>query len=1067
MTPAQEQRAEELFLEAVELPRAERGRYLDQHCGDDRALRMEVETLLAHDGGAEFLESESRVGGVRPSDLLKQVVLGDEPNPESVHGYRILRKIGQGGTASVYEAEQDSPRRTVAVKIVHSGPGNRGLQRRFQREIQILGQLTHPGIAQIFGAGIATTPRGELPYFAMELVHGEPLTEFANRRKLDTRARLTLIADVCDAVQFAHEKGIIHRDLKPANILVEERNGDARVKVLDFGVARAIAPDVQLTIEHTNVAQIIGTIPYMSPEQVSGKTSDLDPRTDVYSLGVVLYELLGDRLPLDVSDRSIAEAARIIQETEPTRLSSIHTVLRGDIETIVAKSMEKDRGRRYQSAAELATDIRRFLRDETIQARPASTFYQLRKFAKRNRGLVASLAVLLVGLIAATAISTRFAFSEAAQRRIADRRAHRANIVAANAEIAAGDPIRARNFLEQASVDDRRTWEWKYLAARLNTADSALRGHSGPVNSIAFSPDGTQLASASDDQSLRLWDPLTGVELSILLGHEGSVERVAFVGTGGRIISGGSDGTLRVWDAVAGAPLTVLDTGGFIVDLAVSEDGAAAVAIVDPKRLSGPDPEAYRRVQIWNLNNYEIERQWRVSIGLDTYSCRFSQDGSEVLLGMGTGIERRDTCTGARILIHNGAHDFPPVQLASDACGATLATCARDKSIAIWNPATFEILHHLQGHQGPVRSVAFTPEGDRLASGADDQTVRIWDAPTGQLSHTLLAPGGAVHSVCFSPDGRWLAAASSDAMIHLWGLARVESGLTAGVLRGHTGAVYDVAFRPGTNTVVSASWSDHSLRFWNSATGALIRAASSLPNQIQHIACSPNGHWVAVGSYSLDIIDADSCEVVRIGQVGDRTRSLVFTADGKRVVTTATRNKRRGVVRTWDIVGAARVAEREFEGDVLAVECRTGIRLAVMDRGAARLLDFETEKQLLSFAPGNGRIERLRFAPDGSRFLTACDDGTVGLFDASTGGQLALLRGHTEKVYDAIFSPDGTRIATASNDNTIRIWRADTYEEVLDLRGHERYVYALAFSPDGTELVSASGDGTVRLWNAR
>jgi eukaryotic-like serine/threonine-protein kinase len=339
---------------------------------------------------------------------------GAQPLPAGIGHYRIIRLLGEGGMGAVYEAEQDQPRRLVALKVIKAAWASPEMLRRFEQESQALGRLHHPGIAQIFEAGSADTGFGEQPFFAMELIHGKPLVEYADQHKLNTRQRLELMIQVCDAVHHAHQRGIIHRDLKPGNILVDETG---QPKILDFGLARATDSDAQAT-RQTDIGQLLGTLAYMSPEQVLADPLALDTRSDVYALGVILYELLAGKLPYLLS-KMLHEAVRTIQEQDPAPLSSINRNYRGDIETIVAKALEKDKNRRYASAAELAADIRRSLRDEPIIARPASASYQLQKFARRNKALVAGVgavfAVLVLGILASTweAIQARRAEAQA------------------------------------------------------------------------------------------------------------------------------------------------------------------------------------------------------------------------------------------------------------------------------------------------------------------------------------------------------------------------------------------------------------------------------------------------------------------------------------------------------------------------------------------------------------------------------------------------------------------------------------------------------------------------------
>ncbi|MCG8408005.1 MAG: serine/threonine-protein kinase [Phycisphaerales bacterium] len=312
----------------------------------------------------------------------------------------------------VFEAQQDHTHRVIALKLLRSTVTDRGMIHRFRREIELLGQLRHPGIAQIYEAGTAEFTGASQPYFAMELIRGVSLTSYVERHKLGTRQRLDLFARLCDAVQHAHQHGIIHRDLKPANILVDESTENGQPKILDFGVARALDSDVQVTTMQTNVGQLIGTLRYMSPEQAVGDTSGIDMRSDVYSLGIILYELLSGNAPYELGGRSVAEAVRMIREVEARRLGAIKTRYRGEIETIAAKALEKEPQRRYQSASELVEDVRRYLENKPILARPASRLYQLRKLASRHRGFVVGLTLALAAMITGTIAHYRSILTE-------------------------------------------------------------------------------------------------------------------------------------------------------------------------------------------------------------------------------------------------------------------------------------------------------------------------------------------------------------------------------------------------------------------------------------------------------------------------------------------------------------------------------------------------------------------------------------------------------------------------------------------------------------------------------
>jgi tetratricopeptide (TPR) repeat protein/predicted Ser/Thr protein kinase len=403
-------RAAALFEAALNEAPERRAAFLRAEAAGDDELLGEVHSLLAHHDGlaAGFLEPATWMDSADERDFLARGTLGR---------YRNLRRIGMGGMGVVYRAEQESPRREVALKLLRPGLVSPETLERFARETQVLGRLQHPGIAQIHEAATIATESGPLPYFAMEYVRGVPLTDFAAARGLDVPARIELLIQVCEAVQHAHQKGVVHRDLKPANILVDE---EGRAKVLDFGVARAIDADLRST-SSTRLGEIVGTLAYMSPEQAAGEPDAIDTRADVYSLGVLGYELLSGRPPLDLAGKPLLEAARLIQEQEPPPLDVHERSLAGDLATIFAKALEKDRERRYASPSALGEDLRRVLDDLPIAARPPSALYQLRKFSRRNRVLVGAVASVLVLALSAAAVTTRLALRLAEERDEADR----------------------------------------------------------------------------------------------------------------------------------------------------------------------------------------------------------------------------------------------------------------------------------------------------------------------------------------------------------------------------------------------------------------------------------------------------------------------------------------------------------------------------------------------------------------------------------------------------------------------------------------------------------------------
>lgn len=464
MEPERWREIERLYHAALERDKSQRATFIQQACSGDIALEQEVQSLLAQsEGGDSFLEAPALEVAAKALAMAVSEDLGPGAStvgsiPPMIGRYRIISVLGEGGMGTVYEAEQEHPRRIVALKVIKPGYATPEHLWRFEHESKALGRLQHPGIAQIYEASTADTGFGRQPYFAMELIRGQPLLAYADGHQLSARQKLALVARICDAIEHAHQRGLIHRDLKPGNIVVDDTG---QPKILDFGVARVTEADAQPT-RQTNLGQIVGTLAYMSPEQVLGDPQEVDTRSDVYSLGVILYELLAGRLPYDVNRRQLHEAVHTIREEDPTTLSSISRNYRGDIETIVGKALEKDKARRYASAADLAADIRRYLNDEPITARPPTASYQLRKFVRRHRlgvTVAAILAVLLVGFAGVQAVQLRRITSE---RDRANRERDRANRVTtfmtdmfkvSDPSVARGNTITAREILDKASKE--------------------------------------------------------------------------------------------------------------------------------------------------------------------------------------------------------------------------------------------------------------------------------------------------------------------------------------------------------------------------------------------------------------------------------------------------------------------------------------------------------------------------------------------------------------------------------------------------------------------------------------
>lgn len=453
-------RAERIAESVMLADDAERADMIDAACGDDAQLRTSVLRLLSHtetlaDPGIEKTVVGTSGPAAQPSGQM----------PEMIGRYRIRRIIQSGGMGTVYEAVQENPRRKVAIKVMKAGLASPSALRRFEYESQVLGKLNHPTIAEIYEAGTFDDGDGEAPFFAMEYIEGAmPIDKWAASKRLSTREKLLLFESVCDAIHHGHQKGVVHRDLKPDNILVD---AVGRPRVIDFGVARATDSDIQMATMQTDVGQLVGTLYYMSPEQCEANPELVDTRSDVYALGVILFELLTGRRPHQLENVPVYDAARMIREEAPSRMSTLDRTLGGDLETIVGKSLEKDKDRRYQSALELKQDIQRYLGNEPIEARPPSLLYQARMFARRHKALAASVAVVFAVLLGTTiwSLRERGRAESAAQVAVAAEQAatlDRDRAEAANAEIASTlarleeEKLRADGERDRAQLESDR-----------------------------------------------------------------------------------------------------------------------------------------------------------------------------------------------------------------------------------------------------------------------------------------------------------------------------------------------------------------------------------------------------------------------------------------------------------------------------------------------------------------------------------------------------------------------------------------------------------------------------------
>jgi WD40 repeat protein/serine/threonine protein kinase len=1098
---------EELFTAALEIEASQRGRFLDHACGDNAQLRRRVEALLRrHEQSRGLLDKPPPgIAAANGEPMISEA-------PGTIIGpYKVLEQIGEGGFGVVFMAEQEGPlRRCVALKVIKPGMDSRQVIARFEAERQALAMMDHPNIAKVFDAGATETGR---PYFVMELVQGVPIGEYCNQCQLTTRERLELFVTVCRAIEHAHQRGVIHRDLKPTNVLVAMQDGRPAPKIIDFGVAKAACQPMSEHTLHTGFAQMLGTPLYMSPEQAELSPLGVDARTDIYSLGVLLYELLTGTTPFDKQRLRTApydEVRRIIREEEPlppsSRISTLaadlattiaeqrrteprrlRQIVRGDLDLIVMKCLDKDRRRRYETAGALAADVHRYLQDEPVEARPPSVAYRVRKFARRHKMAVAA-ATAVVGLAASTLVIAWQRYESRLQRQRATQLAEdaRQRLYVANMKLAfrswtAGDAAAALQILERhrprPGREDLRSFGWHYLwgqVALVHGNAPTLLGHTGEVYFVTYSPDGARLATASQDGTVRVWDAARFETQLTLRGHVGEVTGVSFSPDGRTLASAGEDHTVRLWDAHSGKELKVLRAHTDTVFNAVfSPDGTLLASGGADKVVRLWDPGSGNPIATLPGHSDDVEH------------LAFSPDGR--LLATAGG--------------EHANVDSPSVKL--------------------WNVANRTERATLHGHGVDVLCVAFSPDGRILASASSDRTIKLWDIAVARELRTLRGDGSDVHSVVFLHEGKTLASASRDGAVRLWDVA---SGRQLRGGQNHAGRVWSLAYRPQGRWLAAAG-DDRMVRFWD-LEASIVPPRHNLPIEANHlgaVAMSHDAKWLATidkdGPYKMDgrLWDAaNGSEILRFGQ-GSRylsealafppsSTTLAFYSDGNLRLLDITSGNEQLKVEMRD--PPLRVAISP-SGDLLATCAHfPGAPITIWRTDTAEVYDileteglpvtatfFSPDGRTLAALPahaGDRRSEAwiwdvqtrrfrgrladeghggncLAFSPDG-KIIATVGGLTARLWDAETLGLRTTMSGHHLAVTRCAFSPDGRTLATGSDDQTVRLWHVATGQELFTLEGHTGPIRYVAFYPDGRRLLSAAvaadGHGEFFVWSA-
>ncbi len=992
---------------------------------------------------------------------------------------------------TVWQAVQLSTRRDVALKLMSIGAASPRARIRFDREVEITAQLEHPNIARIYDSGLL---HGNY-YYAMELIHGQPLDEYVDDHRLSRRQVLQLMSQICRAVQHAHVRGVIHRDLKPSNILI---SGNGEPHLVDFGLAKAAI----LRDDHNNLSidgEVVGTPAYMSPEQASGHFDKLDTRTDVYSLGVILFQLTTGRLPHDQRGNHIDVMHRV-REQEVTRPRSLDPKMDPDVEAILLKALARLPDQRYASAGEFAQDIENYLSGDLLIARPPTTIYFLRKRLWRYR-VPLTVAAVVVLLLLVTGVYSYVRISE--ERNLAVMNEHEALVQLAQSQILQGTVLGKNRQWDQAKAqfDEAARTLAKIPAppftARLG-AWWAERSSPGPMNQIvnlpgnvvdiALFPDGRRALYGGADGAVRIVDLATGQVTAAPGGHASAatpaaaasdhktvtsaITRVAIASDGKTAASASRDGTVIVWDTASTGPprATLHAPGGWVTGVILSADGTRAITV------SGESAQTLGRqrndtICVWEIASGQILLTLSAAGRVDAMAP--SPDGSR-LVTAGSALQLWNVSDGGEIRsFANSPRDGSVTAVAFAPDGRQIISGTHDGQIIAWDVDSGAERRRWSGHTARICALAFDAGGGSIISGSEDNTLRRWDsAGPAELRRWMRVPE-----------------ASGD---DVRGSAISASGQTSILFSAGRIAVWDLGVEPGTRDCQGGAGTIDSLAFamdgaiaigrastrpvcWDTASGRQINLPPT-GDGADAIAVAPAlGKAAIVHTGTVSMIDLAAGSVANpfsVGKTATGPQCAVFLPDGSGIVTAG----QDGVARLWNSTSGQLVREFKGAAEPAMVLAASGDRRWLLTGSRdkiARRWDVQTGAPTVTFTGHEDAINAVAISPDsrlvatgsGNSLIDSHDDYTVRLWDAETGASIHVIKGHTAPVRAIAFSPDGSVLASGSDDGTVRFWNTADGSELRTIEVSDGPVTGLCFSPSGDSLLCAASTPTVVLWN--
>jgi len=1039
--------------------------------------------------------------------------LSEQPGDRIGH-YKLLEQIGEGGYGVVYMAAQTEPlRRQVALKIIKLGMDTRQVVARFEAERQALALMDHPNIAKVLDAGATEIGR---PYFVMELVRGIRITDYCDQRNLSTKERLELFMQVCQAVQHAYQKGIIHRDLKPSNILVTLHDGLPVPKVIDFGIAKATGQQL-LTDKtlFTAFTQFIGTPAYMSPEQAEMSGLDIDTRSDIYSLGVLLYELLTGKLPFETETlvkAGLDEMRRVIREKEPprpsTRLSTLSgedlaavasrrhaeppklvSLVRGDLDWIAMKCLEKDRTRRYETANGLAMDLERHLNDEPVTARPPGTLYRFQKMMRRNKVAVAAVMSITTALVLGLGTSTyalikknqayrRSVVAEKAQEFLRNQaeRAHQEAERQLQLTRQEMEKVRREQHLSYAEafkgaaslVDlgdygaaeaklqdckpELRGWEWGYLRATIPQPLWVARAHRGALLRLAVSPDGNRVATGGEDGVIVVWGCARGNKLWSGLSQP-DLKGLAFTRDGKHLAVSGRTG-LTVFEAESGRPLTNIAFSATTTMCLSSDDRFAFVTPQNPARIVAVGMADWKPCAITETPSQRINS--------------IDSDGGFVVIGTDEGdailyaLEADGKC---RMLAKEHLFHLPTPAVAVDAARRQYYAVRWMSAAGYTIGSTRQHSPLTTSHDQPIHALGIDrARGNLLSAGADGRVKveSVDDTKSYQLRQTA-----GINSVAVTKDGRVITG-DEKGFVRVWPAGPSSRGLPSRTLQAN-GLACGVALSfsgSGDKLALRGWWSDDCVVVWDARSW----------EQHQEIISGGESGGIALFRPQSDEVLIAMTNAFRLYDTTQRpwqvTREFPIAPGGRRTAAFDTQGRLLALgsmngLQLWNL-GAGQQVELHGAPALSFHVCFSlnGQRLAAMTSGQESLIWDTASGQLVQHfrnLPSNGAVT---FHPSG-RYLASIDGNSVRIYDLELGHEIRALGGHQGQVCSVHFSPDGRRLASGSFDYGVRIWDWEAGVELLSLRNKNYYPLTVRFSPDGRELANTDSNPAGKVWFAR